>query len=134
MLGRRTWAALLGQSQTRTKPAEHRVGVVNDCFHARSEPKLMILACADAGFRSFRLEWGEWSARHAIGRGVFRFNDCDPACVVGTLHRRVGRIVLREPQFCKSLDRRVFMSGRVIFDRPFKGDRGNPIGPGCPSK
>lgn len=59
-------------------------------------------------------------------------NDCDPACVSGTFRRRTGRMVLTEPRVCVKLNAYAFMSGKVVFDKPFKGRTINDIYPGCP--
>lgn len=106
--------------------------VTADCSKGSVRPPRMTLACADNGFRARRLVWSKWRQRSAVGRGVFLLNDCDPGCVVGRFHRRSGRIVLGESRICEKLDAYVFMSGRVIFDRPFEGRISRRIYPGCP--
>lgn len=107
--------------------------VVADCFHGSIRPRRMTLACGDNGFRARQLEWSHWGRRRAVGEGVFLMNDCDPGCVVGTFHRRTGRIVLSDSRACEELNAYVFISGKVVFDKPFEGRRFNKIYPGCPS-
>lgn len=104
-----------------------------DCFHGSVEPKRMIFACADFGFRAQQLRWSYWGRKSAIGRGTFFVNDCNPACVVGHMRRRHGDIMLEERRFCKELQKYVFMSGRVVYDRPFEDRFRTPIYPRCPS-
>lgn len=40
--------------------------------------------------------------------------------------------MLREPGSCEGLDGLVFMSGRVVYERPFEGRSSESIYPGCP--
>ena len=114
-------------------PADKTPQVVADCFSGSVRPSRMTLACADNGFRAHGLVWSRWDRHRAVGHGILRFNDCGPGCTAGQFHRRSGRIVLTGSRICEELDAYVFISGTVIFDRPFENRRSQRIYPGCPA-
>jgi len=123
---------VIAHALTTARPHRSRgTYVVAECFAAVRRPTDMVYACADAGFRGASLVWTRWSRDEATGRGVFGINDCDGECAAGTFHSRRGTIVLRQPRYCISLERYVFMAGEVVFDEPFAGRTVFDISPGC---
>ena len=59
-----------------------------DCRgHLRSEPKNLILTCADANSRLVAIHWSSWGAATARAVGTFQENDCIPDCAGGHFHQ-----------------------------------------------
>jgi hypothetical protein len=104
-----------------------------DCRHLRVEPHKILFACADGGYSADHLSWGRWGVKSAAGRGVFHFNDCDPSCAGGTFHKRKGSIVLTKRTHCHEQNKYSFDKAKIVYDKPYKGDRRKTIkGIACP--
>src|SRR3954470_5947593 len=63
-----------------------QVLATQSCSSGRPRPTRIVFACADFGLYVDHLRWSSWGGRVAVGRGIYHFNDCDPACVSGHFH------------------------------------------------
>ena len=100
----------------------HPTFVSHNCTGVKVEPKKIMFACADGGFYVNHLEWKFWHRDRARATGIYHMNDCNPSCAGGTFHKRTGHIVLRDPERCPEIDKKVFTRATIVYDRPWRGE------------
>jgi hypothetical protein len=55
----------------------------------------------DATAWLYHMKWTTWSATQAIGTGIYKLNDCNPGCAVGTIYPIPAVVTLSRPvQVC----------------------------------
>lgn len=59
---------------------------ISNCGPLVSQPRSLVLACADANYELASLRWRSWGARTATAAGTARANDCTPYCAAGHFH------------------------------------------------
>lgn len=106
--------------------------VSHNCTGARTEPGQIMFACADGGFYVNHLEWKFWHRDRARANGIYHMNDCKPSCAGGTFHERTGHIVLRRPEMCPDIDKKVFRRATVVYDKPWRGETRERLKLFCP--
>lgn len=95
------------------------IKVYANCRKPRIEPRVIILACADAGVLVVNLRWSNWTTTHARGIGTLRYNDCKPNCATGHFHDVPGTRI--------TLTRAVpDVNGQLVWSR----SRETPLPPG----
>jgi hypothetical protein len=106
--------------------------VTHTCDNLKRKPASMLLECHFEGGPEqeddpppyndnvTRLEWKQWHAKRAIGRGVFHRNDCDPNCDDGTIRKQRGKLVLTLPRECPN-GKKVFKRARALYNKEFLG-------------
>jgi hypothetical protein len=53
------------------------------CETITARPTEVTTYCADFGIAITNIRWISWTAKGAVGKGIYRFNDCDPSCASG---------------------------------------------------
>jgi hypothetical protein len=73
---------------------------VTNCTHADFKPKLIILACGDAGAYVQKLTWSKWNSTGASGKGSYTYKTCTPDCAHGGTKSFAASIALSKPKVC----------------------------------
>jgi hypothetical protein len=55
------------------------------CELITTKPEEATPYCADFGVAIWDIKWSSWDATGAIGKGLYRANDCEPSCAEGTI-------------------------------------------------
>jgi hypothetical protein len=55
------------------------------CELITAKPEEATPYCADFGVAIWDIKWSSWEATGAIGKGLYRANDCEPSCAEGTI-------------------------------------------------
>jgi hypothetical protein len=72
-----------------------------DCLgKPRTEPRQVVLACADAGFGFKGLTWFGWGGKRAVALGTAYANDCKPDCAAGHFHTYPAVLIVSGSQRC----------------------------------
>lgn len=64
------------------------------------QPKVVTLACADAGFYIENISWTGWGASFAAGYGDGKINDCKPNCAAGHFRAYPMLLIATGSQTC----------------------------------
>ena len=110
----------------------HPTFVSHNCTGVKVMPGQSMFACADGGFYVKHLEWSKWHRDRARARGTYHMNDCKPSCAGGTFHTRPGTLILRRPEMCPDIDKKVFTRATVIYDKPWRGETRERLKLFCP--
>ena len=87
------------------------------CAKPRIEPRLIIIACGDAGFYLKVKRWSYWNGREAGGKAKVFVNDCVPSCAGGTFRKYRAKVRLTKPRKRTCGGRRgVRMFQKIKFD------------------
>lgn len=86
------------------------------CFQRARRPRLVMLACGDAGYYLHRLRWRRWDRPVALARGVARVKTCVPFCAAGGFGEYPIRVRLSVKRTCGD-DRRYYTRITVIYPR-----------------
>lgn len=118
-------------------PAEAIAGsegtaVTHYCVRAKVKPRKILFACADGGSGLRGLRWESWNKYSAKGRGKYYYNDCDPYCADGTLHKVRTKVRLRGREWCPNIERYVFKRAKLRFSQSVQGRRRSLIRLSCP--
>lgn len=70
------------------------------CWGPTQRPRVIVIACADAGLQFRGLRWRHWGATVARATGTALINDCDPFCAAGSWHRLPVKVRLSGPRRC----------------------------------
>jgi hypothetical protein len=73
---------------------------VTNCTHADFKPKLIILACGDAGAYVQKLTWSKWNSTGASGKGSYTFKTCTPDCAHGGTKSYPAKVALSKLKSC----------------------------------
>jgi hypothetical protein len=84
------------------------------CKDGRQRPTRIVFACADFGLYVDHLRWSSWGGRVAVGRGVYHFNDCVPACVSGHFHTLGATVRLFTRRACPGRTHRYYRRATII--------------------
>lgn len=82
--------------------------VTSGCKGAAFKPKRIILTCGDAGLVATQLQWKQWGANQASGRGTGEEKVCTPNCAEGTVARGKMTVTLSKPRRCSQDGKRHF--------------------------
>jgi hypothetical protein len=66
-------------------PARIQPGAAECGKYVQQKPQAITLACSEGNVEAARLQWTDWSTRHASGSGVVNVNYCLPTCAKGTV-------------------------------------------------
>jgi hypothetical protein len=85
-------------------PPQARRVFAPDCVgKPHFKPGAIIVACGDGNLQLLRMRWSRWTGLSASGLGLYRWNDCVPACYRGHFHTRAGaHVTLSRVTRCRS--------------------------------
>lgn len=72
---------------TKNTTAKAATRVIADCSEMAIRPKTIGLACADGYLQLIDARWSTWTTTRATGTGTYEYNDCEPYCAAGKIHR-----------------------------------------------
>jgi hypothetical protein len=84
------------------------------CKDGRQRPTRIVFACADVGLYIDHLRWSSWGGRVAVGRGVYHFNDCIPACAGGRFHTLGATLRLFTRRACPGRSHLYYQRATII--------------------
>ena len=104
-------------------PAAHPTTyAVAKCTKPRVEPKLIVLACADAGLFVKVKKWTHWNGHNGAGKGTMFAKQCDPSCADGYFEKFAVKVKVTKPRKRTCNGRKgLRMFTRIKFDWP--GDK-----------
>jgi hypothetical protein len=107
------------------------VAWISSCGQLLSEPKSIVLACADGNNFLKGLRWRSWGAVRATATGIATVNDCVPFCAAGHFHLYEVRATATTLRRCGSA--RYYARVRVDYleDRPKGAARSSAYSLGC---
>ncbi|HYP56119.1 MAG TPA: hypothetical protein VEQ41_07455 [Solirubrobacterales bacterium] len=108
-------AALLAVASVAPAATQDRAYVASQCDNAAFKPKMIVLACGDAGLAATKLQWKSWGTSSAAGAGTGRVELCEPSCAEGKVARAPMRIVLSKPRLCPQDGKRHFTRARYTW-------------------
>jgi hypothetical protein len=113
-----TAAAALAVLTALPAVAGGRTYAVN-CTRPVFKPRTIVVACADGNRVFTSLKWGRWATRSAAGHGRAEYNDCNPVCATGHVHRVGTSVTLSRPVRCRHV--RIFTRLHYVLARNSPG-------------
>lgn len=106
---------LLGPGITTTVAAT----AIVDCVHIAgfNGPEEIVTACADGNYKITNIQWQNWNAPEATGRGTARINNCDPTCAEGHFEDFPVTVKVSSVTEC-GYQARIYSKLDVYFDDP----------------
>ena len=89
------------------------------CTNESFEPKGIVVACADDGIFTKRMQWSSWTRHHAEGKGVAHINTCNPSCSAGNFKKAPATVRLSETKRCGA--NRQFTLLKIRYNKPVSG-------------
>jgi hypothetical protein len=124
-------ASAAGAGDPEASASGKRVLLISNCKKARFEPKMVIIACGDAGLIAQGLTWPSWSQKTAQGVGTGVIKTCNPNCAQGGTASGPIALLLSKPQHCSN-GLRLFSKLRYAWiQAPPTGPQSGSVPMGC---
>ena len=87
----------------------------NSYYGGKVKPRTWSSGCVGASFNTHQLRWSSWGRTLASGRGLHRYNDCEPSCAAGSSRNYRVTLRLSRVRSCYTENGRARMFTRVRF-------------------
>lgn len=96
----------------------------SSAYGATVKPRTWSSGCTGSSWNVERLMWSSWGRLSASGKGVDRYNDCDPSCADGTTTSYPATLKLSRPRLCYTQEgKRIRVFTRLKYTTEAPGSR-----------
>lgn len=78
----------------------------NSYYGGKVRPSTWSSGGLGGSFNNYKLRWSKWTNSAAMGRGINRYNDCEPSCAGGTVGEYAVTLNLSRVRLCYAIPRR----------------------------